>query len=48
MKQPDVSVVIPCYNSEKSIGEVVEKVSAKLSEMGYTSSCPEILFCERN
>ena len=36
MKQPDVSVVIPCYNSEKSIGEVVEKVSAKLSEMGYT------------
>lgn len=36
MKQPNVSVVIPCYNSEKSIGEVVEKVSAKLSEMGYT------------
>jgi undecaprenyl-phosphate 4-deoxy-4-formamido-L-arabinose transferase len=32
----DVSVVIPCYNSEKSIGEVVERVSEKLSEMGYS------------
>lgn len=36
MKKPDVSVVIPCYNSEKSIAEVVEKVSGKLETMGYT------------
>lgn len=35
-KKVDVSVVIPCYNSEKSIGEVVEKVSNQLSEMKYS------------
>ncbi len=36
MKKIEVSVVIPCYNSEKSIAEVVGKVSQKLETMGYT------------
>lgn len=36
MRRTQVSVVIPCYNSEKSISEVVERVSRKLEEMGYT------------
>ncbi len=41
MKKIDVSVVIPCYNSQKSLEEVVQKVSGKLQEMGY--SCEIIL-----
>lgn len=36
MKEVDVSVVIPCYNSERSIGEVVEKAAKELQKMGYS------------
>ena len=31
-----ISVVIPCYNSEKSIRTVVEEMRKEISEMGYT------------
>lgn len=41
MKNVDVSVVIPCYNSEKTIREVVDLSKNELEKMGY--SCEFIL-----
>lgn len=34
MKQYDFSVVIPCYNSEKTIGSVVKELEETLAQMG--------------